>query len=225
MIYSGKTRVTSPFGWRTMNGVREHHSGIDVVGTESKEIRAVCGGEVIASTIVTDKANRTWEWGNYVCVKGTDGMYYYYCHMSERRVLWGQAVSAGDVIGVEGQTGYSFGSHCHFEVRDARGVSVDPSPYLGVPNAVGIYDVGKDETEDKMDAKTFKAMFDEMRGDLRDNDSAAYSEDARRWATETGLIGGSGTVDGEPNYMWQDFLTREQLVTVLYRFANLIGGK
>ncbi len=63
-----------------------------------------------------------------------------------------------------------------------------------------------------------------MRKELQDNDSSPWSEDARAWAVSNGLITGSGTlVDGEPNYMWADILTREQFVTVLYRFAQLIG--
>ena len=38
------------------------------------------------------------------------------------------------------------------------------------------------------------------------------------------LLQGSGTLaDGTPNYMWEDVLTREQLVTVLYRFAKKAG--
>ena len=50
----------------------------------------------------------------------------------------GQRVNAGDHLGIEGNTGYSFGSHCHFEVRE-NGVSVDPAPFLGIVNAVGTY--------------------------------------------------------------------------------------
>lgn len=47
---------------------------------------------------------------------------------------------------------------------------------------------------------------------------------AREWAVNTGLIAGSGEViNGEPNCMWQDFMTREQMATVLYRFAQLMG--
>ena len=39
-----------------------------------------------------------------------------------------------------------------------------------------------------------------------------------------GLITGNGTeIDGEPNCMWEDVLTREQFATVLYRFAKIIG--
>lgn len=62
------------------------------------------------------------------------------CHMAERKVEVGQAVKAGDIIGIEGNTGYSFGSHCHFEVRK-NGVSVDPTPYLGIANGAGTYAV------------------------------------------------------------------------------------
>ncbi len=81
------------------------------------------------------------------------------------------------------------------------------------------------ETEDDdMDAAKFKEMWLEMRKELQDNDAGQWSEAARAWAVSTGLINGSGsTVNGEPNCMWEDILTREQLVTVLYRFAQMMG--
>jgi hypothetical protein len=76
----------------------------------------------------------------------------------------------------------------------------------------------------KMDEKTFEQLLNEYRATLKDNEADTYSEEARDWAVSTGLIKGSGVDEtGEPNYMWQDFLTREQLVTVLYRFAKSIG--
>jgi len=41
---------------------------------------------------------------------------------------------------------------------------------------------------------------------------------------ESGLItGGEALPNGQPNYMWEDLLTREQLVTVLFRFAQFMG--
>ena len=80
------------------------------------------------------------------------------------------------------------------------------------------------DTEDDVDVARFSELFREMRKDLQDNDSGQYSEAARKWAVESGLIAGNGTtINGEPNCMWQDFLTREQLVTVLYRFAQMMG--
>ena len=75
-----------------------------------------------------------------------------------------------------------------------------------------------------MNIERFKELWFELRKELRDNDSASWSEEARTWATEIGLIAGGGTGDdGNPNYMWEDLLTREQFVTVLYRFAQLMG--
>ena len=60
--------------------------------------------------------------------------------MAQRKVKVGQKVKAGEVVGIEGNTGYSFGSHCHYEVRK-NGESVDPTPYLGIHNEWGQYDV------------------------------------------------------------------------------------
>ena len=138
MIYSGKFKVTSPFGQRTLNGQPDDHKGIDVVGITDKHVCAVVGGRVVTSKIVTDKSNRTWEWGNFVCILGDDGRMYYYCHLSKRLVSVGRRVEAGQHIGIEGNTGYSFGSHCHFEVRE-NSVSIDPAPFLGIPNKAGTY--------------------------------------------------------------------------------------
>lgn len=78
--------------------------------------------------------------------------------------------------------------------------------------------------DDDMDVARFKELWGEMRSELQDNDSGKWSEEARNWATSTGLIAGNGTeINGEPNYMWADILTREQFVTVLYRFAKKAG--
>lgn len=82
----------------------------------------------------------------------------------------------------------------------------------------------KMEEDDDMDVTRFTELWGEMRKTLQDNDAGSYSQDARNWATSTGLIEGNGTtVNGEPNCMWQDVLTREQFVTVLYRFAKMMG--
>ena len=133
--YKCTVRVSSPFGWRTLGGVRVYHKGIDLVGTD-KTVRAVVGGVVGQSTIITDPKNRTSEWGNYVRVDGEDGRLYYYCHLSKRLVSRGDKVSVGDAIGIEGSTGKSTGSHLHFEVRE-NGKSIDPTAILGIKNIVG----------------------------------------------------------------------------------------
>lgn len=67
----------------------------------------------------------------------------------------------------------------------------------------------------------FKQLFQEMRKELQDDKASSWSEEARNWAKKEGLVQGSS--NGEFNGMWEDFLTREQLVVMLYRFAKLIG--
>ena len=82
--------------------------------------------------------------------------------------------------------------------------------------------------EDDMDQNKFNQMFRtamaDYRNSLRDNDSSAYSEAARRYVVEKGIFSGSGTApDGQPNFMWEDLLTREQCAQVLYNFAQKHG--
>lgn len=136
---TGIVTVTSKYGMRWLNGGLNNHKGIDLVGTD-KTIVSPVDGVVGSSAIITDKNDRTWEWGNFVRIDTSDGLMIFLCHMSERLVTVGTKVKAGDPIGIEGSTGYSTGSHCHFEVRK-DGVAVDPCPYLGIKNAAGSYPV------------------------------------------------------------------------------------
>lgn len=83
------------------------------------------------------------------------------------------------------------------------------------------------EEDDEMTQEKFNEMFNaamaNYRKERQDNDAGAYSEKARKWAVDVGLIAGNGTeINGEPNKMWEDFVTREQLVTVLHRFYQII---
>lgn len=138
---SGKVTLTSRFGWRTLNGASDYHKGIDLCGTD-KTLVAPCDG-VIGTSAIFDKSTDktlTWQWGNYIRIDTADGLQIFMCHMSGRKVKKGDKVKAGDVVGIEGNTGYSFGSHCHFEIRK-NGKSVDPTPYLGIKNAWGIHEV------------------------------------------------------------------------------------
>jgi murein DD-endopeptidase MepM/ murein hydrolase activator NlpD len=137
----GKARLTSKYGERTLNGKTAMHWGVDLVGVSSKYIVAFCGGKVLRSRIVTDKSSSTWEMGNYICIQGDDGRQYYYMHMSQRIAQVGDVVTAGQRIGIEGSTGYSTGSHLHFEVRNPDGTKgINAADVLGIPNAVGTYE-------------------------------------------------------------------------------------
>lgn len=145
--FKGKFKVTSCYGKRTLNGATAQHNGLDLVGLEDTNIYAPCDGVIGASTIVTDKSNRTWEWGNYVRLDTADGYSVYMCHMSQRFVKAGQKVSKGDKLGVMGNTGYSFGAHTHYEVRKTiTNTVINPSTYTGIPNAIGIYEADINRT-------------------------------------------------------------------------------
>lgn len=148
-----RVKLTSGYGSRILDGKTDFHGGYDLVGVGSTDVTAAVGGKVVASRIVTDKSNLTWQWGNYVCVIGDDGRYYYYCHLAARAVNKGDTVKLGDKLGVMGSTGYSFGAHLHFEVRETDGkTTVNPETILGIPNKVGVYKIpAKSQLERDLD--------------------------------------------------------------------------
>lgn len=137
ICFKGKFKVTS--GYRLPE--RPAHYGIDLVGLSDKTVYAPCDGVIGSSTIVTDKANKTWEWGNYVRLDTSDGKYsIFLCHLASRAVVKGQKVKKGDKLGVMGNTGKSSGAHTHFEVRKkGTSVRVNPADFIGIPNKVGTY--------------------------------------------------------------------------------------
>lgn len=138
---TGTVRVTSPYGMRTLDGETAMHKGVDLVGSD-KTIVAPCDGWIGWAGYANDKAQggHTHEWGNYVRLETADGYKIYLCHMASVSVKAYTKVKAGDVLGREGSTGKSTGSHCHFEVRK-DGKSTDPTPFLGIANRVGSYPV------------------------------------------------------------------------------------
>ena len=121
------------------------HDGLDLVGIDSKEIHSTVNGYVFYAGWENPN-NHAQGFGQYVCIRGTDGLFYYYGHLSELRVRTGQAVACTDVIGIEGSTGRSTGSHCHYEIRGGfyKGAKVyDVCAMSGIPNVQGgTYDDG-----------------------------------------------------------------------------------
>lgn len=77
------------------------------------------------------------------------------------------------------------------------------------------------EEDDDVDINRFKELYAEMRREWQDNDSSEWSQEARDWAVQTGLIAGGS--NGEFNGMWEDTLTREQAACLFYRFAKMMG--
>lgn len=158
--YCGKFQVTQQF-----KGAQ--HDGLDLVGIDSKEIHATIEGKVIYAGW-ENEANHKQGFGQFVCILGTDNNYYYYGHMSELRTTTGSYVHCTDVIGIEGDTGHSFGSHCHYCIRPrfSAGCYLDVCSISGIPNALGIYDDGY-----RPGAKPSTPTNDEPETPTTDNDS------------------------------------------------------
>jgi hypothetical protein len=99
--------VTSRYGYRS----GRHHSGIDLDLDVGDTVRAAWSGKVRYS-----KYN-DGGFGNLVIVRHHNGLETFYAHLSKLLVVPDQEVRAGDVLGLGGNTGRSFGPHLHFEVR------------------------------------------------------------------------------------------------------------
>lgn len=134
---ASKVRITSAFGSRTINGKTENHGGIDLVGEGGKNIVSVSDGVVRSSAMLSRETDKTgtWTYGNYIIITDADGVQYLYAHLRMRLMQKGERVRAGELIGVEGSTGNSSGSHLHFEVRK-DGAKINPAEYLGLTNKI-----------------------------------------------------------------------------------------
>lgn len=84
---------------------------------------AAADGQVIEAN-----ATDSWgySWGYYVLIYHNGTYSTRYAHMSSVAVSTGQYVTAGTIIGYEGNTGNSFGAHLHFEVYE-NGTRVNPA--------------------------------------------------------------------------------------------------
>ena len=145
--FKGANRITSPYGWRTYTNaagktIREHHNGIDVVSTrypgeavadDAWDFREVTGGRVIEVSTGWNSGR-----GTLIKVQTAPGVIEIYQHCAAVYVKVGQQVPQGTVLGRAGATGNVTGAHLHFEVQ-VNGTPVEPSAWLGLPNAGGTY--------------------------------------------------------------------------------------
>jgi murein DD-endopeptidase MepM/ murein hydrolase activator NlpD len=101
-----KGGITSDFGWRRYRP----HYGTDIdLETGDSVVTAFDG--------MVRMAKYYYGYGNCIIVRHANGLETVYGHLSKIMVEPGQTVTAGSVIGLGGNTGRSFGSHLHFEMR------------------------------------------------------------------------------------------------------------
>lgn len=116
--------MSSPYGMR--NG--RLHAGLDLVPGAGAPVQAIADGTV---RIATESG------GNYGVTVYIDHVIdgelitSHYSHMQygSLRVATGEKVKVGDIIGLVGNTGRSYGAHMHFELI-VNGSTIDPLPWL-----------------------------------------------------------------------------------------------
>ena len=111
---------TSGFGWRW----GKIHAGIDIAAAIGTPILAAASGTVEYA------AWNDGGYGNMIDIRHADGTITRYAHMNELYVKEGQTVNQGQTIGAMGSTGFSTGSHLHFEIRPNGGSAIDPMTFL-----------------------------------------------------------------------------------------------
>jgi len=80
--------------------------------------------------LIRNNESLSWGYGNYVVIDNGNNVTSLYAHLSKIVVTKGQNVQPGDVIGLEGQTGWATGPHVHFETR-VFGIPVNPRTFVG----------------------------------------------------------------------------------------------
>jgi hypothetical protein len=118
-IFKGRSEVRYNYGrYGKVRGLGTvWHYGLDIVGLDDDVIympgyngKGIMG-KVTRARIVTNRSNRTWEWGWYICVQLLSNQtpdninFLYFCHCKSLLVKVGQIVKTGDALAVMGNTG------------------------------------------------------------------------------------------------------------------------
>ncbi len=100
------------------------HNGVDFRASVGTKLKSVLSGTVVAVGN-TDAACPGASYGKWVLIRHQNGLSSLYGHMSLIKVLKGQIVVTGDVIGYSGNTGYSTGPHLHLTIYATQGMRVE----------------------------------------------------------------------------------------------------
>jgi murein DD-endopeptidase MepM/ murein hydrolase activator NlpD len=129
------TTISQPFGCTTFLlepsnpdcPTKHWHTGVDVVGPDGTPVFAAASG-------IIRTFPGTVGYGNFAIIIHSDHYATLYGHLQAFTVQDGDQVKKGDVIGLEGSTGFSTGPHLHFEIRHDNDY-VDPLPFfIATPN-------------------------------------------------------------------------------------------
>lgn len=116
--------VSSSYGHRAspFTGRRQTHTGIDIAAPRGTSILAAADGVVTFS-------GRMAGYGRVIVVTHGFGFKTFYGHNQKNKVRKGERVKRGQVIGTVGNSGYSTGSHLHYEVL-VKDRTINPLKYI-----------------------------------------------------------------------------------------------
>lgn len=125
----GSACISSPFGPRVLPNhplAGTFHYGVDMPAPEGAPIRATAAGTVI-------RVQHNGPGGLEILVQhnGFVGIYSHLGMVTPAIADGQRMLTAGEKIGVVGQTGVTYGMHVYFEMLMA-GRPVDPAPFLGL---------------------------------------------------------------------------------------------
>ncbi len=107
-------RLGDGYKWRTIHpvlGTPRMHNGQDFEVPYGTEVYATGDGSVIES------GWNSGGFGNCIVIDHGYGLQTVYGHLSDIKVITGQNVKRGDLIGISGSSGLSSGPHLHYQVE------------------------------------------------------------------------------------------------------------
>lgn len=116
--YFGNTAFARAGGY---NG--QGHNGIDLRAQNGTPVRAALAG-IVKGAGNTDAVCPGASYGRWILLEHENGLSTLYAHFSLVKVVEGQTVNTGEVIGYSGDTGYATGPHLHFTVYATQGVRI-----------------------------------------------------------------------------------------------------
>lgn len=119
-------KITQHFG-RTKDSVRLYasgtHNGMDLRASRGTPVKSPSGG-IVTGMGNTDEACPKGSYGKWVLIRHNNGLSSLLAHLDLIKVVEGQKVNVGDVVGYSGNTGYSTGPHLHMTLFASEGVQV-----------------------------------------------------------------------------------------------------
>ena len=122
--------ITQQFGKTSASGrlyASGTHNGTDFRASVGTRVKAM-GNGVVAGTGNTDLTCPGASFGKWILIRYQNGLASTYGHLSLIAVSKGDTVTAGQLVGYSGNTGYSTGAHLHVSVYASSGVNVETRP-------------------------------------------------------------------------------------------------